>query len=190
MMEKIKTEPVVGRFEPDLRVYNVLINCGYVESARRATVICRHRGGFDTPEEALIHLHESLQRAFTEACQPHNYYKPFQKEGPVQALAEWISEYCGSDNDGAPGGYEMWEVLQGCGWELPGELVTGLIIELRENGAHILSSKQLAINHCRAYRGVYIPDEHHVDWPMTSDLNIYVLTVSKVKKRIPKKPKK
>jgi hypothetical protein len=188
-MKVMKTEPVVGRSEPDLRVYNILINCGYVEHARHATLIARHWEGFDTPEEAMIDLHKSLKKAFEEACKEYNHYIPVVEQGnPGAGLAEWISEYCASENDGSPGGYEPWEVLQGYGWDFPGRLVTGLVIEITENGEHVLSTEENVLNHCKAFKGEYVKYRDDCDWALTTDLDMFVLTVSKVEPKTPKKP--
>lgn len=185
----MELEPVISSDKPTVLVHNVFINCGYVESARHATVMCTHRLGFSDPQEALLHLHKTLKAGFVEACQEYNYYNPCGEDGEEQ-LAEWINEWCGSDNDGSPGGYDPWEVMQAYDWDIPGHLTTGMVIEIVENGGELLSSERLIKNHIKAFRGEYVPYRDGEDWPLTSDLRMYVVTVGEIKPKPINRPEK
>lgn len=197
----MELDPVISSDKPTVLVHNVLINCGYVETARHATVICQHRFGFSDPEEALMHLHKVLKAAYIEALRDYDHYNTIKKadkadaqfDGPqdesfTEEFAEWISEWCGSDNDGSPGGYEPWQVMEANDWEIPGRLTTGMVIDIYENGEHILANPDLIKQHVGAFKGIYYPTHSSNSWPLTSDLRMYVITVGEIKPKEAKKP--
>lgn len=198
----MEIEPVIASDKPTLLVHNVLINCGYVESARHATTICQHGYGFSDPEEALMHLHKVLKAAYIEALRSYDYYdktnkadeaeKQFsepQEEDFTEEFATWIADWCGSDNDGSPGGYEPWQVMEGNSWQIPGRLVTGMVIEIVENGEKLLANPEEIKRHVAAFRGEYFPTHGSNSWPLSSDLRMYVVTVGEIKAKEAKRPK-
>ncbi len=200
----MEIEPVISGDKPTVLIHNILINCGYVESAQHATVICQNHNGFSDPEEALIHLHQVLKAAYIEALRNHDHYHNTNRASEAikdynspqnreftDNFASWIVEWCGSDNDNSPGGYEPWQVMDDYGWQIPGIITTGMMIDITEKGEHLLASEQQIRNHIKAFRGEFVPLNGSDTWPMHSDLRMYVLTVGEVKpKPIPSWSKK
>lgn len=197
----MEIEPVISSDKPTVLVHNVLINCGYVESARHATVICQHRFGFSDPEEALMHLHKVLKAAYIQTLYEYDRYDKTSKGKEAEAqfnepqsddfteeFARWISEWCGSDNDGSPGGYEPWQVMESNDWQIPGSLTTGVVIDIYESAEYILANPELIKKHIEAFKGIYHPTHNSNSWPLTSDLRMYVVTVGEIKPKIAKKP--
>lgn len=192
-----KTVPIVGSpsGDADLRVYNVIVYCGYVESHRHAPLIFQHESGFSDVKEALLHLHESIAAILNGYIENGDWKKVHDSwyeygEDFNQDVQTLISELQPSTNDGSAGGHEFWEDIQSYGWTYQGNLVTGLCVTITESGENILASKTLICNHCDAYEGKYIPSHSSNDWPMTSDLDLQILIVSKIPRKTAERPGK
>lgn len=188
MVDIDRTKSVPGRHgtDPDLRVYNVVARIGYVESARHAPLIFQHEVGFSDYREALLHLHESLDKTLKK-CVEYKTWREVEEDtwyerGPTFNcnIQQFLWELQPSDNDGSPAGYEAWEELSCYGWNYAGHLVTGVCVGIDESAEVILADSDLINKHCDAFEGKFHPLHGEGDWPMTSDIRLDILIVSKI----------
>lgn len=185
--------PVVGRpnGDADLRVYNVVVCVGYVESARHATLTFRHLEGFEDARAALLHLHDSILASLKQVSEWGRWTMLEQPEywdddpDADPNIVQYIEELQKSDNDQSPGGHEMWEEMCGHGWECPGELVTGICVTLYESGEYFLASKPNIERQWRVFNGEYIPKN---GWYITGHFDQKIVIVSKIPSKPIKKP--
>lgn len=187
--------PVVGSpsGDADLRVYNVIVYCGYVESARHAPLIFQNYAGFSDAKEALIHLHDSLAASLNQCIEwgdwkkidPKSSFYDYPKSTNLDVL-EYIDQLQPSDNDQQPAGYGMWKELNGYGWTFPGDLVTGVCVTIVENGASFLADKKHIENQWKAFHGEYIPTCSGLC--IYPDFELNVLMVSSIPRKAIKTP--
>lgn len=186
MSERVsEANPVAGHSGPDLRVYNVVVYLGYVESAKHAPLIFQHIRGFPDARSALLNLHEEIAETL-KLCVEWETWREVDSswyDGPEDTNANiqcFLTELQQAHNDGGPGGYEAWEEMEGRGWSWTGSLVTGVCVTLTENGAQLLSSKTSIINNCDAFEGKKIK-VHYGN--LIPDLELQVLTVSTIPRK-------
>lgn len=144
-----------------MKIKNVMVYTGYVESSSWSALMFSHEDGFDSVEAALHHLGECILIG-VRLEEKHSYYPPCCRENMEKAerfcgkcgqnlekravdrekLAQVIVGLRSGDNDS--NGYEIWEVLASNGWELWGKLGKGgndftNVVVLSEYGEYTLA---------------------------------------------------
>lgn len=141
-----------------MKIHNLLIYTGYVESSSISCMAYRHDNGFDCVEEALENLGKSFLRG-TEREMEYNRNSCSHKnddqarycqqcgrriqksEIDYETLVDRILSYASGDNNSTS--YETYLEIESAGWEHPNVNMKNTVI-VRERGEEFLAS--LALN--------------------------------------------
>lgn len=143
-----------------MKIQNILVFTGYVESSSWSALPFHHHVGFDSVEEALQHLGQCILTAFRVEDE-HTYFPPCCRESMDkmfdhcskcgqyvkkriigrERLAQAIVDMRTGNTDSIGG--EFWEIITGNGWNIWGQDTRGNsfdnVVILGEHGEYTLA---------------------------------------------------